>query len=205
MRKPKFGVNPFKPIKINKPHFGLDSDRDGLVDWKDCKPFDKHKHGVDVYLIWTGQRDISGEITKALEEGHNYESPKIKKLLKEFPRKGSEGYLRGAYFGGYSDLLEYLFGYWDWKMQPLPFGPKYQDEFEKRLDEISMVKSRRIDRGTKAFGGFPEMLQAGGWEIHTNDPNAPVEDWWLKECRDFLKLARRMTKVGKKVWVEISY
>jgi len=211
-RKPRFGINPFMPVKINrpkvnKPHFGLDTDRDGLVDWKDCRPFDKHRHGVDVYLIWDGQRDISGEITKAFKEGHNYESPKVKKLLKEFPKKGSEGYLRGAYFGGYSDLLEYLFGFWDWEKQPIPFGIPEQKEFEKRLDEISAVRGRRTDRGTKAFGDLPKMMEAGGWEIMIDPKRGekPVEDWWLKECRDFLKLARRLTKVGKKVWVEISY
>lgn len=46
-------VNPFKikksknqfkikPIKINRPHFKLDTDRDNVFDFKDCRPFNPH-------------------------------------------------------------------------------------------------------------------------------------------------------------------
>jgi len=208
MKKPKFGINPFKPVRFKpmKVHFNLDTDRDKLIDWKDCRPFDKKRHGVDVYLCWEGQRNITKEITQAFKEGHNINSPKVKKLLNSFPRTGKEGYLRGAYFGGYSDLLEYLFGFWNWENQPIPFGIPEQNEFEKRLDEISIVRGRKESKYGKAFKHLPDFLISTGFsEVHTNDPNKPVEDWWLKECRDFLNLAKVKTRKGVKVWVEISY
>ena len=39
--------NPFKPIKIKTPHFHLDTDRDGVLDYRDCRPFNPRKQHDD--------------------------------------------------------------------------------------------------------------------------------------------------------------
>ena len=41
------GLNPFMPVKITKPHFNIDTDRDGVKDFRDCRPFNKRLQGPE--------------------------------------------------------------------------------------------------------------------------------------------------------------
>jgi len=195
--KKKF--NPFKPIKIKpmKVHFNLDTDGDKLADWKDCKPFDKHRQGFDVYLKWTGQRDLDKELFDAIKAGHDINSPKIGKILDAMPSAGKEGYLRGSYAGGYADQLDYLFGFYNLASQQktFPFGPAEQEEFKKRLDEITVVRARRPSAGDTLYG---PLL---GYDPQ---PTSKVSDKFIQECNDFWHLARKLTSQKKKLWVQIS-
>lgn len=70
MKKKKF-IDPFKPLKIKKPHFNLDSDRDGVVDFKDCQPFNYWK-----------QDNITDEERKMID--------KIQKVYKQIDAKRKE-------------------------------------------------------------------------------------------------------------------
>ena len=147
--------------------------------------------GVDVYLEWEGMTEKDRE-----------------RQITGFKSKGSVGYLRGAYFGGYAGVLEYLFGWADWSQGRIPFGKRNQKEFEKRLKQLEIVRANRPSVYGSAFAdlpfffekmGFKNMRFAGGGGL------AELTEDELKEYRDFLKLARKLTRQGKKVWIVISY
>jgi len=66
--KPKF-YNPFKvkKVKINPVHFRLDSDRDKVFDFKDCRPFNPKKQDEDLEdlhfsLVKQSIREYGGEL-----------------------------------------------------------------------------------------------------------------------------------------------
>lgn len=143
--------------------------------------------GVDVYLRWSEMTDQDKE-----------------NQITGYMTVGKYGYLRGAYFGGFADILEYLFEGWEWS-KDIPFGSKEQAIFEKRIDELSIVRGRRESKHGKAFENLPDLFGGSGAEVSFPGAEAPFDEDELKEYRDFLNLARRLSRSGKKVWVEISY
>jgi len=124
----------------------------------------------------------------------------VNKYLKKFPKigeyQGKYGYLRGSYFGGYSDVLIHMFDWMDWD-ETTPFDV---EAFEKNLRYFR----KHRDRPEK--GRWDHLKNAkNNWNSLVNRQNAPIPDWYIKELEDFLKLGRKLIEEGEKPKVHISY
>lgn len=90
-------INPFKPIKITKVHFNIDTDRDGIFDYKDCRPFDYYKQHISqsikqrvnklkIYIIpHTTSDEVTGDVPHITQVPHKVESQMIYSVMKQFP------------------------------------------------------------------------------------------------------------------------
>ena len=68
IKNPKFSFSPSKPFR-----FKLDTDRDGVLDWKDCRPFDRRRQHV-------GPSELEGDIQQVhkkvtINAMNKYEDP----------------------------------------------------------------------------------------------------------------------------------
>jgi len=139
--------------------------------------------GIDIYLCWTGKTKKDWE-----------------KQYTGFKSCGKVGYLRGAYFGGYAGVLEYLFGWADWSKGKISFGPRNQKKFEERLNQLKLVRANRPSTISSNFLELPIFLKRMGFNVSLAGEGGlkPLTKEEVKEYEDFLRLARKLTKRGKK-------
>jgi len=92
-------INPFKPIRIRKVHFNLDTDRDAIPDFRDCRPFDYWKQHIhkstrervnQLEISVVGERgELKGEtieITSPLAKKYAPQATaQIYSVMQEFP------------------------------------------------------------------------------------------------------------------------
>ena len=162
--------------------------------------------GVDIYMRWSGQAE---DEKKAQFTG--------------FQTKGDVGYLRGAYFGGLSDVLRVLFDWVDWgdHEDEESAAPFEADKFEGQLNKIKALDGKRPGAMSRATGVERVILAdieaheytanaqgraayarfKGEWEAHQN---AGIPDWAIEEYEAFLALGRRLEAEGKEPTVYIS-
>jgi hypothetical protein len=130
--------------------------------------------GVDINMTWEGQTE--------------------KEMLA--PLRGKYGYLRGAYFGGLSDVLQVLFYWMDWDKEE-PFNP---EAFERALNKVKGMKKR------PGSGQWKDLKYAErGWDGVHKRQEEPIPKEYFKEYEDFLALGKRLIKEGKNPAVYISY
>lgn len=128
--------------------------------------------GVDIYMRWDGMTDEEREAQ-----------------FTGFVNAGKAGYLRGAYFGGLSDVLNVLFSWMNWDIDTV-FDPQ---AFRKQLKIIKEMKSRPHEGMWDDRPPFDERQ------------NAPVPEEVIKDYEDFLKLGEELIIDGKTPVVHISY
>ena len=136
--------------------------------------------GVDIYMQWDG-------MTEQDEENQ----------LTGFENAGEVGYLRGAYFGGFSDVLHFLFDWADWDASPVPFEA---EKFEQRLRQLRMSGGERPGKGKWDYTKGEER----GWDLSQRQ-NSPVDPDTLDQYEGFLQLGRRLASEGKNPQVHFSY
>ena len=75
MRKPFKPIDPFHfRLKGNRPHFTMDTDRDRVPDWYDCRPFDRRKQHVGASEIEGNMDEVYSIVMKnALRKYRNPE------------------------------------------------------------------------------------------------------------------------------------
>jgi hypothetical protein len=129
--------------------------------------------GIDVYMQWDGQTEGNREYT------------------------GAAGYLRGAYFGGYSDVLGELFDWMDWDNDAAPFDP---DAFSAKLDTLIATNGKRPGEGEWDHTKGKDR----GWDL-SDRQNAPIVPEAFEEYKAFLALGRRLISEGKSPTILISY
>jgi hypothetical protein len=138
--------------------------------------------GVDLYMKWEGE-------TKTDEEAQ----------FTGYQNAGASGYLRGAYFGGYSDVLRFLFNWADWD-EDFPFDP---DIFERNLNDL---RSQREGGGyaRPGKGDWDHTKGDKGWDLSRRQ-NEPLDEETVKEYEAFLALGRRLIAESKKPMIHVSY
>jgi len=87
-----------KPIKI-KPinfHLNLDTDRDKVLDWKDCQPFNPHKQGWwhDIKKKVSGGPGEAQQLQKDIEDFKYNEKTGEYELRNKKKKLGEEGYIK---------------------------------------------------------------------------------------------------------------
>lgn len=137
--------------------------------------------GVDVYMNWEGKTEADKEAQVACG----------------FHSTGRVGYLRGAYFGGLSDVLRELFDWMDWDKET-PFDPV---QFEIKLQLLKANKGARPGSGRfKFLENAPR-----GWDSIHKRQEEPISLEDFKEYDDFLALGKRLIAEGKHPTIIISY
>lgn len=140
--------------------------------------------GIDIYMNWDGltAKDKDAQITG-------------------FVDAGEAGYLRGAYFGGLSDVLYELFDWMDWENQPeegTPFNPV---AFEEKLILLKAQNGQRPDSGK-----WKHLENAeGGWDGAHKRQEELIRDETFAQYDAFLELGRHLIEKGKNPKVIISY
>jgi len=109
---------------------------------------------------------------------------------------GEAGYLRGAYFGGYSDVMRHLFDWMDWD-EEAPFNAV---AFEAALKELKDNGLERPDKGAWDHSKGREK----DWGL-SGRQNSPVDSGAVKEYEVFLAFGRKLEAEGKNPRVYISY
>jgi len=128
--------------------------------------------GVDIYMVWDGKakEDDDAQITG-------------------FTSVGAKGYLRGAYFGGLSDVLRQLFSWANWEANSNIFDAV---KFEAELINLKQHDGERPQKGRWDYTkGDPK-----GWDF-SDRQNQPVDSETIKEYDDFLSLGKRLLSEGK--------
>jgi len=84
MHNKRKNINPFKPIKIRKVSFNFDTDRDGVRDKFDCRPFNPWKQD-DEYdeIIYGATRKYPGRSDKEMYGHSEEEEQEIKRWVRE--------------------------------------------------------------------------------------------------------------------------
>jgi len=125
------------------------------------------------------------------------------KLYDEY--HGRWGYLRGAYFGGMSDVLQFLFHWVDWNNMPAKGVPFDTDKFERRLTALKVGGKRpgrrptKLEKSVSDIFGQPKLVEA----IDTEGMKVPA--WAIKEYEDFLAFGKKLIADGKNPTVYISW
>jgi hypothetical protein len=135
--------------------------------------------GVDIYMEWDGQTED--------EEEAQYTG---------FMNAGEVGYLRGAYFGGHSDVLRMLFNWMSWD-EETPFDA---DAFERNLNQLKANDGERPGKGKWDHTKGKDR----GWDLSVRQ-NSPVDEETIKEYEAFLAFGKRLASEGKNPRVYISY
>ena len=135
--------------------------------------------GVDIYLEWENKTEKENQAQ-----------------ITGFRTSGKTGYLRGAYFGGYSDVLNYLFDWMSWD-EVTPFDPQ---AFELRLNVIRKNRTRPNKNGWRQY----RDADHGFNQLHDRQ-NKDIDDETIKEYEDFLTFGKTLIKNGKNPKVYISY
>lgn len=146
--------------------------------------------GVDIYMNWDGMTEQDKE-----------------KQYTGWRTTGANGYLRGAYFGGYSDVLRDLFNWMDWDK----VSPFNADMFEWNLNELIACGGARFQ---KEMSGVEMLMQSvlkifteqGAELVHPSaDRGAFIDKDEINEYVAFLNLGKRLIAEGKNPTVYISY
>lgn len=145
------------------------------------------KMGIDVYMRWDGF---------GKEDRRN---PNYKNQMTGFAPTGKHGYLRGAYFGGQSDVIRFLFDWFEWNTQPDDGAPFDCGVFEYNLKVLKRKKGERPGKGM-----WDHTKGREGWDL-SGRQNHPIDKTDMKEYTDFLKLGKRLQSEGKNPRVKVSY
>lgn len=114
---------------------------------------------------------------------------------------GKWGYLRGSYFGGYSDVLRELFKYFDWDKQPqegVEFDP---EKYRKSLDKLK----RKYGTGRPGSGSWKYLKDNPFTQSVHMAQEEPISDEYYKELEDFVNFAESLIEKGEKPRIYISY
>jgi len=85
MQKKRKYINPFMPIKVRKIGFNFDTDRDGVNDKFDCRPFDPWKQDDGEYdeIRYGATRKYPGRTNKEMYGHQKEDLDKLNRWIKE--------------------------------------------------------------------------------------------------------------------------